>query len=83
MDKNPTWWQIFKLKLSMGKPLAPVPNLGQIDHSTVIRFKDYYVNIMEANGEIVNLGWSKDPHMFPDVNINDFLSVTPVGERQG
>lgn len=68
----------MKVKLSMGKPLAPVHNIGKIDAHTVIRFKDYYVGLMERDGEIVNFGWSKDPHMFPDVNINDFWVANEI-----
>lgn len=76
MKTKPTRWQMFKLKLSLGKPFNPVHNLGAVEH-TVIRFKDKYISIMEGENDAMDFGWSKSPHMFPDVNINDFWTATP------
>lgn len=30
-DKKPSWWQMFKIKLMMGKPLAKVVDMTEID----------------------------------------------------
>lgn len=73
---KPSRWQIFKTKLSLGHPFSPTVDLGQIDDHTVIRFKGYYIDVIEKGGEIISQGWSTDPHMFPDVNINDFWLAT-------
>lgn len=81
MDKKPTWWQIMKIKLSMGRPLAPVQFIDQDTH-TVIRFKTHYISIMEKDEKIVDLGWSNDPHMFPDVNINDYWIARDDGKTE-
>lgn len=81
MDKKPTWWQMMKVKIGMGEPFAKVTYVGEVDHSTVIRFKDYYVSLMEVDGEIVSFGWSKDPHILPDVNINDFWTASPPTKK--
>lgn len=83
MENKPTKWQIFKIKLGLGVPFAPTVNLGKIDSHTVIRFKDYYVGLMERDGEIINFSWSKDPHNFPDVNINEHWLATPPSKRRG
>lgn len=83
MNYKPTKWQMFKIKLGMGMPFAPVHEIGQIDDHTVIRFKDYYVGLMEKDGEIINFGWSKDPHMFPDVNINEYWTSNPPKQHKG
>lgn len=77
METKPTWWQMFKIKLSLGHPLAPTNNLGQVDH-TVIRFKDKYISIMEGENDAMNFAWSRNPHMFHDVNINDFWEAHPT-----
>lgn len=83
MSKKPTWWQMMKVKLSLGRPLAPVVDLGRADE-VVIRYKDKFISILEdpETGEIKSLGWSTDPHMFPTTNINDFWQATPRGEEQ-
>ena len=81
MDKKPSFWQMLKIKLSMGEPFAKVTYLGEVDH-TVIRFKEKYLSIMEGKDGEMNFGWSDDPHMFPDVNINDFWTAVPPESRE-
>ncbi len=71
---KPNWFRRRKIAIEQGVPLAQWENLGNVEH-TVIRFKDYYLSVMERDGEIVSQAWSKDPHMFQDVNINDFWSA--------
>lgn len=78
MDTKPTWWQMMKVKLSMGKPFAPVHDMTHLDPSkrTIIRFKDKFIELWEDDeGDLVHYSWSKDPHRFPDANINDFWTA--------
>jgi hypothetical protein len=61
--QKPSWWQIFKIKLGLGHPLAPVRNLGKCDQ-VLIKYKDVYITLLiaaegESAGEIVSLGWSE------------------------
>lgn len=70
----------MKVKISMGKPFAPVVDLTNLDRSriTFIKFKDKYIELYEdEDGELQHYSWSKNPDMFPDLNLNDVWVATP------
>ena len=71
MENKPTWWQLFKIKLGLGVPFVPTVNLGQVE-TYVIKFKDYYIEILEGKDGELHIGWSKDVNMFPHTNMNDY-----------
>lgn len=69
----------------MGAPVAPwhMVNDGKPVLSRIIRYKDMYFNItLDGATELPtgDFGWSHDPHMFPDVNINDFWTASAPPE---
>lgn len=74
MESKPTWWQLFKIKLGLGVPFVQTINLGQVE-TYVIKFKDYYIEVLEDEQGKLHLGWSKDPSMFSHTNMNDFLET--------
>jgi hypothetical protein len=81
MDKEPNWWQRRKISISMGRPTASwhLMNDGNPVENTIIRFKDLYLEVTldaETKEPTGDFAWSRDPHMFPDVNINDFWTAT-------
>ncbi len=77
MENKPTWWQMFKIKLAHGKPLATTVDLGRADE-VVIRYKDKFISILEDpdTGEIKSLSWT-DNLGFIHVNANDFWQANP------
>lgn len=80
MDKKPNWWQRRKISIQMGRPAAQwhLVNDGKPVENKVIRYKDLYFEITldaETGQPTGDFGWSRDPHMFPDVNINDFWTA--------
>ncbi len=88
MDKKPNWWQRRKISILMGRPEARwhLVNRGKLVISLVIRYKELYFDIKldaETGEPTGDFGWSRDPHMFPDVNINDFLVAAPIEENSG
>lgn len=88
MDKKPNWWQRRKIGMSQGAPLAPWRTLndGKPVQSLVIRYKDIYLDVKldgETDLPTGDFGWSRSPHMFPDVNINEFWRAVPPEEAQG
>lgn len=86
MNKKPNWWQRRKISILMGRPEARwhLMNGGKPVQSVVIRYKDMYfeVSLDAETGEPTgDFAWSRDPHMFPDVNINDFLTAAPIQQK--
>lgn len=76
MDKKPTKWQMFKIKARMGKPFASVHDMTGYTR-TVIKFKDKYIEVAEGPDDAVEFGWSRNPDMFPDLNLNDIWVASP------
>lgn len=77
---KPNWWQRRKIGFKLGHPTAPweLINDGKPVQSLVIRYKDLYFDVKldaETGEPTGDFGWSRDPHMFPDVNINDFWTA--------
>lgn len=74
---KPNRLQMFLIKLRAGHPFSPVEDLGQLKDHAVIRYKHYFIDVMVLEDGTLRLGWSEDPHMFPDVNINEFWTSQP------
>lgn len=76
----------MKVKISMGKPFAPVRDMTHLDPAkfVYIKFKDKYIELYEdEDGELQHYSWSKNPDMFPDLNLNDvWVAAKPESDEE-
>lgn len=64
-------------RLFKAKSDADIEDLGQVEH-TIVRFKGYFISVMEQDNEIVSLGWTDDVTMYSaEIPIRDYWESKP------